>query len=843
MPQPATQGCQRPRRGARGVRRRGRRGTVAPVAGTSGGRVAIVVRVEAEVGTGRERALSWPVVFPALIVAMLGLLLTAFAVNDRAKQETTLAAEHATVVAAAEAAAVQARIQWLTGAIDNLASVISDLGEPTEEQFRAITAGIFAREPSLQAVQYARLVTDDERGLFEAELAARGLPATVVEPQDGVLVPAGQRPEYVVVTLNEPGAANRSVYGLDITARPTNRETVAAARDAGMVQVGGSTVIVQGGGEISAIHLYAPVFQPGFDASGADVAERRANFVGSTGAVLRYREMIDSADVGDDPRVEEALLDVTDSGAAIALWQSGGASGVPVDELATWPIKVPVMTDGRSLLMVARAAPGRSQGLNFFSPIAVGIIGVLATVVLTVVVYKWMDARRLTRLMRQLSVATDRLQYLADRDALTGLPHRERLREWAAHRLTSNPDCSLVVMFVDLDGFRDVNSTMGHPVGDSVLVEVAHRLTHVTPAHTGLVSHVGADEFVVLACPADGQSAEPLADELAQQVVAVIARPIEVADREILLTASVGTAVRPRDGDSLEQLLAHADAAVREAKRTEPGTVRRFTPAMADSLRRRQQLSDDLRRAVRAPDEQFHLVYQAQVDMVSGAVVGAEALLRWNHPQLGPVSPAEFIPIAEETGLIRTLGRWVVQSAVEQMRHWDAEGMGLPALAVNVAPQQLRDPDFPAVVRDLVVGSGIDCRRIEFEVTESTAMDPEGESQLAALADLGFRIAVDDFGSGYSSMARLGQFPAERLKIDRAFVARMMESEQSLEVVRAIVALAAALGLEVVAEGVETAQQAQALVRDGVRIGQGYLFARPLPGAQFAGVASVWATR
>lgn len=799
---------------------------------TNGTYAAIVGRMETGPFIGDSRGMPWRYLLAPLVVALLGLSLTAFAVAARAQQVQVINDQHTVAVATADAAEVQSRLQRLTGSLDNLASVVSNLGEPTPEQFRRITAGTFAREPSLQAVQYARRIGNESRDDFEAQLAARGLPADVVEPRDGALVPADERPEYVVVTLNEPEVTNRIVYGLDVSARPSNRQTLEAARDAGSVRAGGSTVIVQGGGDVSAIHFYAPVYQPGFDPAAADVAARRTAFVGSVGAVLRYAEMIDKADIGDDPRVNEALLDETDSEDVVALWRSTRAADVPVAELAAWPTRIPVKVDGRTLTFVAKTAP--ITGINFFGPVAVGIFGVVATASLTAVVYKWMDARRLTRLTQQLAAATARLQYLADRDALTGLPHRERLRVWAQQQLVAEPECRLIVMFADLDGFRDVNSAMGHPVGDRVLVEVARRLTSAMSSETGLVSHVGADEFVVLVRPADEEEPDAVAARIGQAVVDAVARPIHVGEREILLTASVGTAVRPRDGESLEQLLSHADAAVREAKRFEPGSVRSFSSTMAEALRRRQRLTEDLRRAARQPEQQFHLVYQAQVDMADQVVVGAEALLRWDHPELGPVSPGEFIPIAEESGIIKNLGRWALQEAVDQVRRWDAEGVAVPVVAVNIAPQQLLDNDFPATVAAIAAAAGIAPERLELEVTESTAMDAEGEVRLAELAHCGFSIAVDDFGSGYSSMARLGQFPAERLKIDRVFITRMMESESSLEVVRAIVALAAALGLDVVAEGVETPEQVEVLLGAGVRIGQGYWFARPVPPHDFS---------
>ena len=425
------------------------------------------------------------------------------------------------------------------------------------------------------------------------------------------------------------------------------------------------------------------------------------------------------------------------------------------------------------------------------------------------------------------------IEQLAFYDSLTGLFNRalfmDRLKQSLA--AAQRHGYRVAILFMDLDRFKEINDTQGHDIGDLVLTEVARRFQGVL-RQAETLARFGGDEFIVIAGEADQAAAAHVAERLQQ----ALAEPVAVKGQTFLLKVSIGIAFYPEDGKSPDDLLKQADIAMYRAKTAGSG-YHFYQPEMGTELTRRLEIAARLTRALEAG--QLQLYYQPQVDLQTGAMSGAEALLRWNDPEWGWVSPAEFIPVAEERGMIGAIGEWVLAEACRQMKVWrEAEaGLAFPGrLSVNVAVQQLEDPEFLAKVREIVEAAGLAPSMFELELTESCMMG-NPERAIAAMQELktaSFALAIDDFGTGYSSLVYLKRFAADKLKIDISFVRDMLIDRNDYTIVTTIIAMARSLGLKTLAEGVEEAAQAQALLALGCDLAQGYYFGRPEPADVFA---------
>jgi diguanylate cyclase (GGDEF)-like protein/PAS domain S-box-containing protein len=425
-----------------------------------------------------------------------------------------------------------------------------------------------------------------------------------------------------------------------------------------------------------------------------------------------------------------------------------------------------------------------------------------------------------------------RIRHMAHHDALTGLPNRLLFRDRLQQALARAPRAGegVAVLCLDLDRFKEVNDTLGHAFGDRLLEAVTERLQAGT-READTVARLGGDEFAVVQV---GLAQPEGADALARRLTEALSRPFDLDGHEVLVGTSVGVALFPVDGDDPERLLRRADLALYRAKAEGRGTHRFFEEQMDAHLRARRALEHDLRRAI--AERRLELHYQPQVDLTDGRVVGAEALLRWRHPERGHVPPAEFVPLAEETGLIVPLGDWVLKTACAAAAAWRAPLQ----VAVNLSPVQFRQPDLAGAVERILRGSGLEPSRLELEVTEGVLLQ-ETEATLATLRHLkalGVRIALDDFGTGYSSLSYLRRFPFDKIKIDRSFVRGLGQESGAAAIVRAVVALSRSLGMRSNAEGVETDGQAELLLAEGCGEVQGFRYGRPMPGDAFAALVA-----
>jgi diguanylate cyclase (GGDEF)-like protein/PAS domain S-box-containing protein len=429
--------------------------------------------------------------------------------------------------------------------------------------------------------------------------------------------------------------------------------------------------------------------------------------------------------------------------------------------------------------------------------------------------------------------AEEKVRYGALHDDLTGLPNRtafvERLRR-SLDRARLDDEYVFAVLFLDVDRFKIINDSLGHRVGDQLLIEIARRLeTALRPSD--LVARSGGDEFVVLI---DHLREEHDVAYVAERIQKILSVPIALDEREVFTTVSIGITMSSSLSECAEDLLRDADTAMHRAKLNGKARFEIFDPQMREQALRLMQFETDLRRALSR--EEFVLYYQPIISFDSGRLAGFEALIRWNHPQRGFVGPAEFIPIAEDNGMINPIGRWVLQEACRQMREWQRRYLGgLPlTISVNLSGKQFSQPNLIETIARILKETELPAPFLKLEITETVIMENSDSAaeMLNELKALGSQLAIDDFGTGYSSFSHLHRFPIDTLKIDRAFVSRMDTSRESGEIVRTILSLAHNLKMSVVAEGVETSSQIKQLRNLGCEYGQGYFLHRPMPAAE-----------
>lgn len=428
---------------------------------------------------------------------------------------------------------------------------------------------------------------------------------------------------------------------------------------------------------------------------------------------------------------------------------------------------------------------------------------------------------------KELIIHKEHLIKLSHYDTLTSLPNRvffnEMLNKTINH--ASRHKKMMAILFINLDRFKNINEAFGHPIGDHVLKEIANRFSTTLRAGD-ILARLGGDEFIILL---NDIGHSKFASPVAEKILQCASEPIKIDQQEFTLTTSIGISIYPNDGTSLEDLQQNADIALYKAKRAGSGVFQYFTKKMNLEAHEHIQLEAALRKAIN--NNEFVLHYQPKLNLKDGSVAGVEALIRWENPEFGLINPAEFIPIAEQTGLIMQIGEWALREACHTNKAWQTEGYEPICVAVNLSAKQFQHPDIAQLVKTILTEAGLDPDYLELEITETAVMEDveSAINKLNAIQEMGVKISIDDFGTGYTSISYLKKFPISLLKIDQSFIKDIPENQNNTAITSAMIALAHTLGIKVVAEGVENAEQLQYLADNQCDSVQGYYLSRPLP--------------
>jgi len=674
---------------------------------------------------------------------------------------------------------------------------------PTSFLEWAGAARVLERYPEMEGMGALVLVEGAALPAF-AKRAVADPAGTLAADGTFELLPGGTRPFYCLVAAGIATSSSTPMpAGHDYCADPVGSVPLLAARDSGRGAYAPYTV----GGETWLV-VQTPIYRAGADL--ATVEERRAAFAGWVAIELDPTALL-----------EEALRD--EAAVAVEMRYQVGATDVAFTSGTTPPGLQSVTTDLHNGWTIQTFGVVRTGGVTDGHALVVLLGGIAMSLLLGLLMFVLGTGRERAR--RQLEQRTSELHHQALHDALTGLPNRALLMDRIEQMLVRDRrnHTTGAALFLDLDDFKNVNDTLGHGAGDRLLVAVAARLSS-TPRGVDTIARMGGDEFVVLI---DGASLDVAPELVAERLLDMMRQPFELEDASMPLTVNVSIGIASGDRASAGDLLRDADVALYQAKAGGKNRYETFDPEMQTSISRRTDLEFDLRSALGT--DQFRLVYQPIYDLDDLTVIGVEALLRWDHPTRGAITPAEFIPILEQTGQIREVGRWVLQQACQQTAIWHSRGDTLD-VSVNVSARQLDHDGITDDIRDALQVSGLSASALIIEVTETALMHNVDATarRLHAIKKLGVRVAVDDFGTGYSSLAYLRQFPVDSLKIDRMFTSAVSTSSESKALVGTLVQLGKDLGLTTLAEGVETTVELDILRGARVDQAQGFLMARPL---------------
>jgi diguanylate cyclase (GGDEF)-like protein len=758
-------------------------------------------------GGGRSRRhFAWAAATVALILAgVVGSVLAAGAAGRSEGDRTHKSFEASS---AGVASTLELAIQHDDDLVVDAGGLVADPGLSQTAFLRWSTATrVSQRYPELTGIAALELVDDADLPAFAAQAAADPTGPLAANGTFEV-VPDGTRPFYCLVAaaISIRPVPNTPPAGYDYCSDPLVQLVLLATRDSGQ----GAYLPYPSGGQ-TWLAIQTPIYDGGV--MPATVEARRAAFAGLVATELDPTVLLDRALRGHPGMSVELRYHVGVSNVAFTSGRTPAhAASAKIDLHNGWTVRT--------------YGPVGDTGITHGVALTWLLGGIALSLLLGLLMFVLGTGRERAR--RQLVQRTSQLHHQALHDPLTGLPNRalvlDRIEQLLARDRRHHGFSAL--LFMDLDDFKNVNDTLGHGAGDRLLIAVTARLSG-TLRDADTIGRMGGDEFVVLL---DGSTLDVAPELVAQRLLDVMHRPFELEGMSAPLTVniSIGIAVGDKDSDNAEELLRDADVALYQAKASGKNRYETFDPQLQTTISRRTDLEFDLRSALTS--NEFRLVYQPIYDLADLTVVGVESLLRWDHPTLGLISPDEFIPILEQTGQIREVGRWVLQEACQQMAIWHSRGDTLD-VSVNVSGRQLDDDSIIADVRDALRASGLSPTALIIEITETALMHnvEATAGRLRAIKELGgVRVAVDDFGTGYSSLAYLRQFPVDCLKIDRAFTSAVTSSPESRALIDTLVQLGKDLGLSTLAEGVETADEMDILRLANVDQAQGFLMARPL---------------
>lgn len=780
----------------------------------------------------------WPAggqLWPILVAGCLGLVVAASAWLAVAAWEERLAKANFSNVAGDYAAVLQNGLDQYLGKLLAVRAFYDSSVEVDPDEFRLFTSQITAGYDDAMRLVWAPRITRSERAEFERKQRERGHPDFSIRTFSltNPMAVSPERDEYFPILYSTVASKRSATLGTDLNSEPSRSEAIRRARE-GNIMATAQEIQIRNpiGGLREAFLATLPVYRGGADLE--SIEQRRRNTLGvivgafQTGAV--FDAILDRANLPQN--VDLHVYPAHSGPDAMPVYLRGAAS-------RTQPLKREAqraMTGLTSWTSLLKA--GDANWNLVIVPVQGGLISyyrawlVFAAVVLVfgaLLAYMWASMRHALR----LESANSRVLELAQTDLLTGLANRRAFLK----RLTMNFAACLrgappfAVLYLDIDNFKDVNDTLGHAMGDLLLKEVVGRLRSAVRT-IDLVARFGGDEFAILL----PEVTDPeTAGDLAGRIGKLLSVPFNIKGHKVRITSSIGIAMFSPDAASPEAMMMQADLALYGAKDEGRDCYRFHSHDLDREVHDRVRVAEELRVAL--DQGELELYYQPQVELASGRIIGVEALIRWNHKTRGLLTPASFIPIAERTGLVLPIGNWVFEEACSQLKLWRAEGIAPQVMSVNVSGVQFKGAsELEREIEASLTRWNIDPSHLELELTESVLMEATQRysNTLEKLRELGIKISIDDFGTGYSSLKYLTQYRVNRLKLAQEFVFRVTVDYRNAAVVRAAIRLANELGLEVIAEGVETEAQARFLMGAGCEQAQGYYFSRPVPAAQVA---------
>lgn len=751
----------------------------------------------------------------SLMAVMLSLL------NSKQQVQTQEAFQ-----AAGEALAnqLQRRLDAQTDSVQAIGKVMEMIQQTDQAGFDNMTRLWLQRYPGSQNFGWSPVIPHEERELYE-----RDSPGLIILGRDanGKTQPAGVAQRYLPLTWISPMAGNEAARGLDVSVLPATATAVRRSLDTRLPAVTEPFRLVQETDQQRAVVLYHGVFL-------------NDELLGVVSSTLRMRDMLQAA-MGDVESLGLSLCladSSTPAGNRTLVGVAGCGDLLLQDDLPRWTQAWSIDFGQRDWTLFVTATP------NFWtqSPqLAIWItsgMGLIATALLgTFLIIVTGQGRRTTQLIdsrtQELAHSNATLAQMAHYDPLTGLANRPFWTEQAERTLSAASAAGgmVGVVFLDLDRFKHVNDSLGHTQGDHLLVTISARIQECLRSRD-VLARIGGDEFVLLLPGLKGPEG---ASTVAQKIARVLSMPVLLDNMQVRVTASLGVALFPDHGRSVDELLRQADTAMYAAKAAGRNQWRFFVPEMHERVSKRLAIETRLRLALEPGHDELSLAFQPQIDALTGRVVAVEALLRWNHPEFGPISPAEFIPIAEDSGLIEPVGLWVLQRVCKQINAWnsgtDAIWVRDLTVSINVSAFEFARPHFLDQLRAAVQGLSGAPQVLELEMTESLLVQANIETleRLHAINALGIQLSLDDFGTGYSSLGYLKRLPLSKLKMDRSFLQGIPGDPENEAIVRATLSMAHDLDLQVVAEGVETPGQRDFLHQHGCHLYQGWLYAKALP--------------
>ncbi|HEX9209563.1 MAG TPA: EAL domain-containing protein [Bradyrhizobium sp.] len=763
---------------------------------------------------------------PALVAVCVGLLFSLAGAAAVARWEDRVNRIEFESAAETESIVMQNGMNEYISRLVALRTLFESINEDiTRSEFETFSARLFERHPGMLRITWLPRVNRKERAEYEAAAIADGVSGYRIKSLQGEsFAVAPQSDEYFPVFYSTQPKTSL-VYGMDYATVPERRAALERARDNDQIAgIRARLYEPREGGRLPDVLVAVPVYAKG--TSRETVADRRRNLAGYVVGVFDLPLLMQAIRVttGANPAIsvnvyppftarivslEEALPDYSSASSspqsmrdvALGLHWSGHLRIGDTD----WQVRA-MPTAGGPLEMVYDRA------------VTVLTVGMLLT--LSLATYLMLASRN----SRRLSLANRRVLELAQTDILTGLPNRAfflaRLDELNGQLKDSGPTFSILML--DLDRFKNVNDSLGHGAGDALLRQVALRLKSAVRA-SDVLARLGGDEFAIIQEGCDDQRV--CSTELAARIAKLVTEPFLLPGHRVEIGTSIGIAIAPDHGSDQEQLLKKADLALYRSKSAGRNCFTIYDEAMSAELEARNTLEGDLRDAIARCQLEVH--YQPFIDAIGGARRGFEALVRWRHPTRGLIPPDQFIPLAEETGLIVPLGELVLRRACADAAAWPSDLM----VAVNLSPIQFKEADLFDVICAALRDSGLSPQRLEIEITESVLLERgvENHAFMERLKHIGIELALDDFGTGYSSLSYLTAFPFDKIKIDRSFIRNLTHQPRSSAIISSIVTLARGLDMSVTAEGVETPEEYERLKALGVNFAQGYLFGRPLP--------------